>query len=731
MKTQFLTIFALLAAGAAYAGFLHPIEQNTEEAIAIQHSRPAAPSLAAPAKPSQKSAPGESGTGPVSWLQRFLPSFVKPAPKAASGQPATPPSSVTYGPALPPPAQRQPAAAPAAQALPPNPARNAASGGSFWSGPVPKSPALPSASNIRVPEVHLPGGDGRLPMAATPKPGSLGLQGVNRAQIHSFLRQARALRLPERTYGTEVRSLEIANRFAPALHPTPYRSFRTAYTLSLAKILRITNPPSPVQYENMVKRMDALFLGLDFYYPRAVLSLWQLSESESNPKPLQARDALFAGILSERAGWEIAASNLYESSAQKRVDQQGRYLRILWQQLERLGSASQVDRVIAQVNPQHALQLAQEGDKANLSIAKRLFASQTKESLAASREFEKRIQGKDSREGLQILRLVAQLRSQKEDERKSAMASLREIEASGEPARQEQSRLALARTLLQHGSPLEALDLYRRVKKDGKNRLEVTAEQTYAEYMTGNYQDSLGKTMGLQSPYFQYGFAPDVHLVEILSRKAVCDFGGAEAGVKRFAERYSGELAALESLLSEKKAPAAFYEELIGYAALEKPMRFQRYLLHNNAVMENQKTMNEALAGLQTIDDLGLRHHSGVTRPEGWDAFAQAMRSRWDRRAQDLRKDSASAALAEAEYMAKRLRATFAQVELLDLDVSMAASKNYNLQSAMNFPVRRIEEEKQERDKMRWSFQDEVWEDELDFLKMKNPSKCALSASTK
>jgi hypothetical protein len=600
---------------------------------------------------------------------------------------------------------------------------------SFWSGPVPKSPALPSATHINVPEVRLPGGDGRLPMASTPKPGSLNLQGVNRAQIHSFLRQARSLRLPERTYGTEVRSREIANRFSPALHPTPYRSFRTGYQLSLAKILRIANPPSPIQYENMVKRIDALFLGLDFHYPRSVLALWQLSESDTNPKNLQARDALFAGILSQRAGWEIASANLFESAAQKRVDQQGRYLRLLWQQLELLHGSSQADRVIAQVNPQHAKQLVREGDKANLAMAKRLFAQQSKESLAASREFENRISAKGMREGMQILRLVAQLRSAKEDDKKAAIEALKVLESNGEPERQQESRLALARALLQRGASVDALDLYRRVTKNGKNRLEVTAEQTYAEYMTGNFQDSLGKTVGLQSPYFQYGFAPDVHLVEILSRKALCDFGGAEQGVKRFTERYSGELAALESTIAQHKAPAAYYEDLIGYSAQEKPMRFQRYLLHNNAVMENQKAMNDALSGLQVLDDLGVRRHSGVDRPDGWDAFASAMRGRWDRRAQDLRKESASAALLEAEYMAKRLRHTFAQVELLDLDISTAASKNYNMQSAMNFPVHQQDEAKLEKDQFHWPFQDEVWEDELDFLKMKNPSKCALSAS--
>jgi hypothetical protein len=742
MKTRIVTIVSLLAAGAAYAGFRHPIDEGTEEAIAIQNTRLAptipvsAPGGASVAKNTKQPSSGKSATpaaeqksvGQKSVEQNSvgqksvdgksvkpgsLPSDVKkPAPHSGNEKVADK-SPANYGPALP-------------SAFPRRPSSSGLS-----VGPIPKAPALPFANHFNVPEVHIPGGDGHLPMTSTQKPGSLGLHNVNRAQIHAFLRQARGLKVPERVYGTDVRSREIATRFAPALHPAPYKSYRTGYQLSLAAIGKISGPPSATQYENMVKRIDALFLGLDTHYPRSVLALWQLSEAESNPKNLQARDALFAGLISQRAGWEIAAANMFESAGQKKVDQQGRYLRLLWKQLEDVSSSAQVDRVVSQIDPAHARELTKEGDKANLAMAKRLFALQSSESKLASLEFEKRIQGKNSREGMELLRLVAQVRSAKTADREAAVAGLKEIEAQGETDRRQEARLALARSYLQKGASVDALALYRQVKKDGKNRLEVTAEQTYAEYMTGNFQDSLGKTMGLESPYFQYGFAPDVHLVEILSRKALCDFGGAEAGVKRFVERYSSELAAIEQMLAAHKAPAAFYEDLIGYAAVEKPMRYQRYLLHNNAVMENQKTMNNALAGLQTLDDLGLRRHMGVDRPEGWDAFATAMRSRWDQRAQMLRKDSAGSALAEAEYMAKRLRNTFAQVELLDLDISTAASKNYNMQSAMNFPVKKQEETKVEKDQFHWPFQDEVWEDELDFLKMKNPSKCALSASNR
>jgi hypothetical protein len=105
------------------------------------------------------------------------------------------------------------------------------------------------------------------------------------------------------------------------------------------------------------------------------------------------------------------------------------------------------------------------------------------------------------------------------------------------------------------------------------------------------------------------------------------------------------------------------------------------------------------------------------------------MHDRWSQRAQELRKISAETALAEAAYLAKRLRHVFAQVQLLDLDISTSAAKNYNLQSALNFPAKKIPENLAEKDKLRWPFEDEIWEDEIDFMKAKNPSKCALAAA--
>jgi len=698
------SLLALLAAGLAQAGFQHPIEQSGAEALAIQ-STPIHPGISSSAQrmmPDRR--PGKvtsEAMGPVN------PAAIKTSPVAAALA-ATWKSLATRLPSF---LKRTPKTAE-------NPL------------PLPHSSALPAAERIAVPNVRLPSAphsDGLLSM----KPESLSLKGSNRAQIHAFLKQARSLAEPKREHGTEVKSRAIAERFRAALSPTPYRSFRTAYQLSIAKISKIQIPGPVAHFENMVKRIDALFNGIDLHYPKSVLALWQLAGSDTNPRNFQARDALFAGILSERAGWEAPAGILLAESASKRVDLEERYLNILWKQLEEFSNPSHIENVVSKVSPHRVKSTLPAGDKANFAMAKRMMFERARAPMALNpnaQAFAEQIQSKALRDRLSLLDLVGQVRNPQESKRAEALNGLKALEASGDRSIRQEARLALARATLQKGSAADALALYRNVEKNGKNRLEVLAEQTYAEYLSGEYQDSLGKSLGLQSPYFQYGFAPDIHLVEILSRQALCDFGGAEAGVQRFNERYARELNAIEATLAKKSAPAAYYEELVSYHELEQPMRYQRFLLQLAPVMANQKTMNQALVDLQKIDTLGIRHPL-PERPEGWDGFATSMHDRWGTRALELRQTSAENALREASYLAKRLRHTFAQVELLDLDISTSAAKNFNLHSALNFPAHKVEEAAADKDKFHWPFENEVWEDEIDFMKAKNPSKCAVASA--
>lgn len=710
MKKKFsLLSFSTLALASqlAHAGFRDPVVSTTERSAEIQVERKSTAGLK-PSVNQTASAPASGVAQPNRNTASILNSgYGPPPPPSSSGNFANPQRGAGAG-----------NSSPSKQNLQ---GQQAQQNFPRWNAPVPKSPGLPGKDNIQVGDVHVPGYE-RTVTVFRDTMAPIQVKQRSNAQLHQFSRQARLQLLPSREYGTQPRSPEIVSKYQFALSPQPHKVIRTPIRLQLQQISKIFNPPAATQYENMVKRLDALFDGIYFEYPKGVAALWGLSVSESNPRQLQARDALFAGILSSRNGWETISSNLYYNSVVKGVEKEDRYLGILWTQLENIESLNHIDRVISKVNPLVAQAQFLSGDKANYAMAKRILSGNANPVLR-SEVFQERISNPSLKERLSLMRSIASLRN-KDAPQEKAFNTLQELEKSIDPSIEQDARLALARFQMKRGNSKEALELYQNVIKTRENRLEVLAEQAYAEWKNGLYHDSLGKSVGLQSPYFRFGFAPDIHLVEILSRKAICDFGGAEQGVEKFFEIYRKEAGAIQDLLSKAPDTKQFYEELISYHGKTEPNRFERYLLRLPEVMDNQKTMNKAKSEFEKVAQVGTKEYSAPL-PENWPAFQQAMRTDWGQRANQLRKVSAKEALVEAEYMAKRLKTTMAQLELLDLDISTAAARNYNMQSALNFPVRELAEVKVQEDKFHWPFEDEVWEDELDFLKMKNPSKCA------
>ncbi|MGZ3712856.1 MAG: hypothetical protein ACXVBE_13920, partial [Bdellovibrionota bacterium] len=438
------------------------------------------------------------------------------------------------------------------------------------------------------------------------------------------------------------------------------------------------------------------------------------------------RDSLFSGILSARAGWESVAASEFEASASQEIQEQDRYVQIIWTQMDKFENTMNVDRVVNHFDVAALEELQPVGNKANFSLAKKALREKDRERAS---KFAANISSVALRDRFDLLRAISTLqpREKASEETKSTLQNLAD---NGDNGVRDEARLALARALLRQGSTQDSLTQYQAIEKNGVNRLEVMSEQSYVEFLTGNHPEALGKAIGAESKYFQYGFSPDIHMVETLSRKATCDFGGAEAALQRFANRYVPELNGLDGVLQSKKEPAEYYDELISYHELKEPLRFQRYLLRLPVVMENQKLMNLAEKDLHKIDTLGIDRKM-IERPQGWDTFASAMRANWEKRLPELKKQSGESALAEAAYMAGRLRQNFAQAELMGLDLATNAAKDYNLQNALNFPVRKLAATEPQKNQVLWPFEQEIWEDELDSLRMKNPSKCALANTLK
>jgi hypothetical protein len=579
--------------------------------------------------------------------------------------------------------------------------------------PVARAPSLPwERGGVEIPALRIPE-----KRKLAPKEELVQLNANNRDEVLAFLAKARKMPAPERNYH-QGEGASIQRKYLDALQPYAHQAIHSVLELSLQDLSAIQQPPAAIHYQNMVARLDALFDGFYSKPQTAVSALWSLSEQNSNNKKLQSRDALFAGIVSQDAGWEMAAGNLFVRAAQKGIDQEDRYLQVLWTHLEQFSDPLMVNRVVAEVNPNRILASSPMGDRANFSLALRL--SNERE---LAQKIIQRISSSDQRVRFEMLNLPSLTESFDANQRVELLRGLQSQVSEGSSIYNE-IRLAMARDLLRAGSTGESLDVYRSITKNGRNRLEVMGEQAYVEFRVGYHGQSLGKAVGLQSPYFRHGYSPEVHVVEILNRKALCDFGGAEVGAKRFRSTYGIEAEGLRAL-SAATNPLETYENLIARHASTTPYKFERYLLSNPVISDRQKLLNRGVADFSKLERTGLKSYS--VRPAAWDDFLLTMKVQWSAFAYKLKEEIGAAAIRESKALLGKLEEALVQTELLSLDIASQAARNFHLQSALNFPVRRLAAEERTKDFFHWPFEDEVWEDELDFLTMKNPSRCARS----
>lgn len=587
------------------------------------------------------------------------------------------------------------------------------------SSPIEKSGSLPGRENFSLPGVALPNSIWK-PIEGPKMDFQVRTKG--KEALHKFSQEARRIPLPKREYSEEVKSKGIVEKFSSALNPIQHKRIHTALKFTLAKISKIKSPPSPTHYLNTVRRIDGLFDGFYSNYPAGIQALWELSGNPTNKLQYQARDALFAGILTQSAGWPTATATLWSSSMQKRLDREERYAQILWKHLEALDSDVLASNVLEKANPRRLEKLGKlKGERANLILAQKYL-----EDPKLGQFFSSNLEKSENKDKVEILRAVSQLA--RGENTPVAQEVLHRIEAEGSEQNREEARLALARSYLKQHDYERSLAFYQGVKKTTKNRLHLLGEQSYAEFKSGKVAESLGKAVGLQSPYFKFGFVPDIHFIEIMGRQANCDFGGAEVAIQKFRNTYGAEKAAIDQKLSEKGL--GLYEQIIAAHSSENPRKFERYLLQLSTVMENQKTIFGAKEELQKIRDVGKMKYT-APRPTNWDQFVASTSGRWGKLKDQLKQDVSNRAEKELKYLSARLKNMSEQIELIDLDLTTKAAGNYNLQSALNFPARKPAQVELDQEKLNWTFENEIWEDELEFLKMKNPSKCAAREEAK
>lgn len=547
-----------------------------------------------------------------------------------------------------------------------------------------------------------------------PPPPTWNLKGQDPAKIRAFAEKARLMPLPEREYSLEVRARETVEKYADALKIVKHTPIRTTPDRGLLKVADVSDPPPPITFEIWTARLDSLFEILDAKFPTAVVRLWNLSFQQENPPEYQARDALFAGIGAQRASWNYTASMALERALNLKVTD--RHWSLLWSAIHLLPSHLDVlyFAKLLKLKP---------GDPAPAAGDLIFFLlSRENEAFAAQVHEPRHI------EQLKLEQALSNLAKGKIPEARIRLEQLL-ISSSGQV--RSEAAINLARLHLKEGRASEALLTYGQVEKNGQNRLNLLLETSWAEFKSGEIQGSLGKAVALQSPYFRYGWAPEAFVLETLGRKSLCDFGGAQAALRRFQEEYSGELEFARYIAQTKKSNGTLYSEILSSFQSNEPRRIERLLLSLPETIAGQEFILGAGKELSLLRSLTSEKHAPPI-PQDWDQFLSLHESHFAKRVIPLKERMEARWKQEASYQYAKLLDVFTRFDLIHLDVASRAANDFDLQSALNFPVASESIAPEKRGRMLWPYHQEVWEDEMDFLKVRGDGECAnrFTAST-
>lgn len=593
---------------------------------------------------------------------------------------------------------------------------------------------------------------------------------VNQETMHKFAQRARAFALPPEREIETGRGQRLAEIFNLFLNPVEHlREFKKE-KIELAKVGKPPANPDFVAAERHEKRALLLFDLLEGKSRHTATTLWKFANLKDSPAELKRRDALFAAIAAQRQNWdnvsfmaiqhaidnglgqyelpktnasparalaanEKAAEAAAKAEAKQKLALEAKnaeifyYTNLLLKTASAMKDDDNIDLIIDRVDPKMIAKMETDPglDKIVFAIAKKRFATNEK----ALEILEKRLSPNSPlAEKMQLLRGLGYIENRKH---KDALQILKHLASSEDPEINEKARVNLARLLAIFSQYDQALNIYRSLSIDSLARLDSLIEIAWLEFENGQYQYSLGKSIGLQTKFYYHAFLPEIYLLEAYSRKNMCDFGGAQAAIAQFKQDYTREIRQLRDLVRHKVEDKNYsmYAQLkdaFRNQDKERIRRYERFLLQVPAINNMQGTLyglqkeheflvNEPLAEPVKADPVYMEEREFLNA--SLHKFYLKTKTQFDPVFEQVIYD-------ELKYLDRKLLAIFQQVEYLQLDISASADMNASLQAAMNYPeIPEQEEEDIPASKARWPFEDnEYWEDEIAWLKSKNPSKC-------
>jgi hypothetical protein len=122
----------------------------------------------------------------------------------------------------------------------------------------------------------------------------------------------------------------------------------------------------------------------------------------------------------------------------------------------------------------------------------------------------------------------------------------------------------LARTHFGAQQPSFSIFYYDRVGRDSYEWLDSLYEESWAHFRLGAYEKTLGNLLTLHAPFFEDAYFPESRILEAVTYYENCRYEEAEQILDQFMRRYEPVLKELQSMVSDERSPAEYFQLLDG-----------------------------------------------------------------------------------------------------------------------------------------------------------------------
>jgi hypothetical protein len=279
-------------------------------------------------------------------------------------------------------------------------------------------------------------------------------------------------------------------------------------------------------------------------------------------------------------------------------------------------------------------------------------------------------------------------------------------------------------SLGQTSSYVEAAGYFEKVDRRSDYWPEALFRDAWAQYHIGNYDETLGRLLTLESPFYKENqYIPEAYVLKAITYYSVCDYRRVEKIVNDFDAKFKPMRDEMTQVIDQYSTPEGkkiayeiwntyFGEKTDGKTALNKAFF--------NKILRNQE-----LSGISRHIDIMNNEIVLIDaqKPAWKDEVGEYMKKVIEQDKLRYQKRAGKLLLREMKTQEESLKYLINQAAFINLDLSEAKIKEYkkkaNIQAA-NFDEKFQVNFATSSEFIYWPFNGEFWSDELGYYKIKH-----------